>query len=52
MENLKEMLAMDIELFRDEMIRKGLETGFGSSETVQISQILDELILLYQELAH
>ncbi|MBS8264266.1 aspartyl-phosphate phosphatase Spo0E family protein [Mesobacillus boroniphilus] len=48
----KEILTRKIELFREEMIRIGLETGFDSPETVQISQNLDELIVLYQELVH
>ncbi|MCM3664946.1 aspartyl-phosphate phosphatase Spo0E family protein [Mesobacillus subterraneus] len=48
----KEILTMKIELFREEMIKLGLKTGFGSPETVQISQTLDELILKYQEMLH
>jgi hypothetical protein len=52
MEISKENLTIKIELFREEMIKSGLKTGFGSPETVQISQTLDALILKYQESIH
>lgn len=52
MEYSKDILTMKIELFREEMIRIGLKSGFDSPDTVEISQNLDELILLYQKLIH
>lgn len=42
-------LLLDIHLKREEMIACGLESGFSSSETLQISQELDILILKYQK---
>ncbi len=42
-------LLLDIHLKREEMIASGLESGFSSSETLQISQELDMLILKYQK---
>lgn len=42
-------LLLDIHLKREEMIACGLESGLASSETLQISQELDMLILKYQK---
>ncbi|RSD25423.1 aspartyl-phosphate phosphatase Spo0E family protein [Mesobacillus subterraneus] len=52
MDQSKESLSVKIELFREEMIKSGLKTGFGSPETVYLSQLLDELIMKYQEYVH
>lgn len=52
METSKDRLIILIEYFREEMVKIGVQTGFGSQETVQVSQILDELIIKYQKLLH
>lgn len=52
METSKDMLITLIEYFRDEMVKTGVQTGFGSPETVRVSQTLDILIIKYQKLLH
>lgn len=50
MENAKENLLMTIESYRQEMIKLGVASGFNSPETLKISQMLDKLIIRYQQL--
>ncbi|WP_243521230.1 aspartyl-phosphate phosphatase Spo0E family protein [Bacillus pseudomycoides] len=43
-----EKLSRDIHMKREEMIHLGLTNGLNSTETIQVSQELDKLILQYQ----
>ncbi|ASI76981.1 aspartyl-phosphate phosphatase Spo0E family protein [Bacillus cereus group sp. TH208-1LC] len=43
-----EKLSRDIHMKREEMIQLGLTSGLNSTETIQVSQELDKLILQYQ----
>ncbi|WP_423991325.1 Spo0E family sporulation regulatory protein-aspartic acid phosphatase [Mesobacillus sp.] len=50
MEAAKENLLMTIESYRQEMIKLGVASGFNSPETIKISQMLDQLIIKYQQM--
>lgn len=50
METAKENLLMTIESYRQEMIKLGVASGFNNPETIKISQMLDTLIIKYQQL--
>lgn len=52
MEASRDMLITLIEFFREEMVKIGVQTGFDSPETVQVSQTLDELTIKYQKMLH
>ena len=52
MDTARENLLITIESYRQEMIQIGASTGFNSPETIRISQMLDQLILKYQQLLH
>lgn len=43
-----EKLSRDIHMKREEMIHLGLTNGLNSTETIQVSQELDKLIVQYQ----
>ncbi len=43
-----EKLSRDIHMKREEMIQLGLTSELNSTETIQVSQELDKLILQYQ----
>lgn len=45
----KENIKATIELHRKELIETGLKHGFNSSETLMVSQKLDNLIIKYQK---
>lgn len=47
----KEQIKTDIEILRKEMVLVGMKNGFGSPNTIIISQKLDVLIFEYQRLS-
>jgi hypothetical protein len=52
MEDSKDILLDSIESLRQEMIHTGTIRGYNSPETIAVSQMLDQLILMYQQLIH
>ncbi|WP_423407823.1 Spo0E family sporulation regulatory protein-aspartic acid phosphatase [Heyndrickxia sp. MSNUG] len=50
MELKKEILLLKIEYYREELIKVGKNHGFAHSETIRLSQALDNLIVKYQKL--
>lgn len=46
----EENLISKIESLRKQMIRTGIEEGLSSQKTIELSQLLDQYVLQYQEL--
>ncbi|AYA75854.1 hypothetical protein DOE78_10615 [Bacillus sp. Y1] len=49
-ENDEVYLYIKIELIRGELIYTGMQEGFGSQNTIRISQRLDSYLTIYQRL--
>jgi hypothetical protein len=49
-ENDEVYLYIKIELIRGELISTGMQEGFGSQNTIRISQRLDSYLTIYQRL--
>jgi hypothetical protein len=49
-ENDEVYLYIKIELIRGELIYTGMQEGFGSKNTIRISQRLDSYLTIYQRL--
>lgn len=45
-------LVDKIEHLRNEMIKSGITEGLSSKKTIELSQLLDQYVLKYQQLIH